>query len=57
MITKLTKHDKCPVEVCVNPPESTHYASLRCSKHRKHIQWLNQQQAQAILEIDKGKCQ
>ncbi len=51
MITKLKHHDKCPVEVKINPKGSTHYASLRCTQHQAHIQWLNRQQAHNVKEM------
>lgn len=43
------KHKNCPVQVVVGP-FGPHYAKLICTRHNKQIQWLNQQDAIALLE-------
>ena len=50
MITRLKHHDRHPVGVHICKPGSTHYAALRCKLCRTHIQWLNREQAQWILD-------
>jgi len=50
-ITKLTKHDNCPVQIHKCKPGSMHYAALRCVRHNTHIQWLSFQQAQLVKEL------
>jgi hypothetical protein len=52
-ITKLRKHDKCPVSVNVCKQGSPHYAELVCNRHNKHIQWLNQTDAELIKQTSK----
>ena len=52
-ITKLTHHDKCPVSVNVCKQGSPHYAELVCNRHNKHIQWLNQTDAELIQKSSK----
>ena len=47
-ITKLTKHNKHKMKVCVCKPTSTHYAALRCIECDTHVQWLNRTQTLAI---------
>jgi hypothetical protein len=51
MITKLTHHNDCEVRV-EQLYNHTHYARLMCADHNKHIQWLNQEQAQQIEEVE-----
>lgn len=54
-ITKLKHHDKCPVSIHKCKPNAAHFAALRCAVHKTHIQWLNQQDTQAIrssLKVD-----
>jgi len=53
-ITKLKKHNKCPVSVNLCKQGSPHYAELVCNTHKKHIQWLNTTDA---LLISKASTQ
>ena len=48
MITPLTKHDNCEVELVGASEDSKHYASLRCVNCNKWIQWLSKEDAYTI---------
>ena len=48
MITSLTKHDNCEVEIVGASEDSKHYASLRCVNCNKWIQWLSLEDALVI---------
>ena len=48
MITPLTKHDNCQVEIVHASEDSRHYASLRCVDCNKWIQWLSLEDALVI---------
>ena len=51
MITKLKKHNRCPV--VVGPGKGPHYASLWCKKHNVKIQWLSEQETKLIKKLEK----
>ena len=40
-ITRLKKHDRCPVKA-IQGPFGNHFGKLMCSRHNKHIQWLSE---------------
>ena len=48
MITSLTKHNNCQVEILPTNEDSRHYASLRCVDCNKWIQWLSKEDALVI---------
>ena len=49
-ITKNKHHNNCPV-ITVRCEDGPHYAKLCCKKHNKHIQWLNQESFELILQV------
>ena len=52
MITPLTKHDNCEVEIVSASKDSKHYASLRCVDCNKWIQWLSKEDTWRIKGWD-----
>lgn len=52
-ITKLKHHDKCPVSIHKCKPGAAHFAAMRCAKHNKLIQWLNQEDTLLIRKTMK----
>lgn len=48
MITTLNQHDNHTVKIHFTWKKRPHYAALRCQQCNKHIQWLNQKQADLI---------
>lgn len=54
-ITRLNKHDNCPVQL-TRLAGNTHYARLSCAVHHTHIQWVSARDFKLIKkEIE--KCQ
>ena len=51
MITKLTKHDHHRVKIHPTRGMGPHYAALRCCECNTHIQWLNHDQTQQLVEL------
>ena len=49
-ITRLQKHNKCPVKAVKIHDKANHYAQLICTRHKKHIQWLSRQQFHLIIQ-------
>ena len=50
-ITKLKKHDKCPVKA-VRLFEGPHFGKLICKRHHKHIQWLSEADYVTLTNLD-----
>ena len=49
-ISKNTHHNNCTVKA-IKGPFGIHYGKLICSDHNKHIQWLNEQDFEAVVGI------
>jgi hypothetical protein len=50
-ITRLVDHDDHTVRIHMTKAQGPHYAALRCVQCRKHIQWLNRQDCQFLLDL------
>lgn len=50
-ITKVKKHDKCPVKA-VRLFEGPHFGKLICKRHHKHIQWLSESDYVTLTNLD-----
>lgn len=51
-ITKLTRHDTCPVYVQLERWKvSGHYASLHCATHNTWIQWLHKWDVEKLQQL------
>lgn len=50
-ITRLKKHNKCPVKA-IKLNQGPHYGKLICKRHHTHIQWLSKADFLTLTDLD-----
>ena len=50
----MRKHNSCPVDAFLCDKKGPHFAYLKCIKHNKQIQWLNEADYKAVKALTTG---